>query len=728
MAVNLSPVGGVAAQFFDNNGVILTGGKIFTYTAGTTTPQATYTSASGATAHSNPIILDASGRVPGGEIWLTDGLSYKFLLKDANDVLIGTYDNIVGINSNFINYTGEQEIQTATAGQTVFTLTTMQYQPGTNSLSVFVDGVNQYGPGAQYAFVETSATVVTFVNGLHVGASVKFTTATINSAAATSADQVSYTPAGSGAVITNVQAKLRESVSVKDFGAVGDSNGTTGNGTDDTVAIQAAVDFANTTGRIVFVPVGCYRITAPIDFTGAQTKTGLIGESNFDSFIFADFTSVTPVAALMLNNSSPRAYVAFKNFRLEGLNNANVSGIYSNLGSEFTEFENLWVRKFYNGIVVSNDFNTKITRCQTWNNTNNGIQIGYTLAGVIGACNNVMLLGCLSTFNQANGYYVFACRALSMVQCDGEANDFTNIFLESVYGASLSGIYMEYSTSLPANPAGQLRLKNCTGVSVDGISISAFDNNSNAVIFIDEGNNGVDLVGIAIETAGSPIAAIGVRVFDSFGISIRNSFFNALAAGVRLENNCRVNIASSNFSNCTIPVASDGLGSKQLVWHDAVLSEVVTSVPQIGSEVSVDVATIDNKKIEVGITQAFSVSVSHTALIPPATPALIAPLFSNEQWRIVDVIAVVLTAFSGGDRDLQISDGTRTYSVLPAASLQSATTKAKWGSTSVPFGTTAADVIQPTSAGVDLYAAYSGGTANYTAGNINLTIVAERIA
>ena len=222
MAVNLSPVGGVAAQFFDNNGVILSGGKIYTYAAGTTTNQTTYTSASGLTAHTNPIILDSAGRVPSGEIWLTDGLSYKFVIKNTNDVLIGTYDNIIGINSNFVNFTNSQEIQTATAGQTVFTLTTMQYQPGTGSLSVFVDGVNQYGPGAQYAFVETGPATVTFVSGLHVGASVKFTTSQLNTSGAVNASQVTYDPAGTGAVATNVQAKLRESANVRDFGAVPD--------------------------------------------------------------------------------------------------------------------------------------------------------------------------------------------------------------------------------------------------------------------------------------------------------------------------------------------------------------------------------------------------------------------------------------------------------------------------------------------------------------------------
>lgn len=99
MSVSLSPIGGAGWQFFDNNGVPLAGGKLYTYDAGTTNPQTTYTSSSGAIAHTNPIILDAAGRVSGGnEIWLTDGQAYKFLLKTSTDVQLWSADNISGIN------------------------------------------------------------------------------------------------------------------------------------------------------------------------------------------------------------------------------------------------------------------------------------------------------------------------------------------------------------------------------------------------------------------------------------------------------------------------------------------------------------------------------------------------------------------------------------------------------------------------------------------------------
>lgn len=95
MAVNLSFIGGAGWQFFDNNGVPLAGGKIYTYAAGTTTPLATYTARDGLTANTNPIILDSAGRTP-AQIWSTEGVLYKYVLAQANDVILRTYDNIGG--------------------------------------------------------------------------------------------------------------------------------------------------------------------------------------------------------------------------------------------------------------------------------------------------------------------------------------------------------------------------------------------------------------------------------------------------------------------------------------------------------------------------------------------------------------------------------------------------------------------------------------------------------
>ena len=178
MSVNLSALAGAGQQFFDNNGVILSGGKLYSYAAGTTTPQAAYTSASGSTPHTNPIILNSAGRVATGEIWLTAGENYKFSLFTSTDVLIATWDNITGINGTGIT---------------------------------------------------------------------------------SNAVNVEYDPAGTGAVTTNVQAKLRESVSVKDFGAVGDGV------TDDTAAIQAAIDALPVRGKLFFPAATAYKITDTIE-------------------------------------------------------------------------------------------------------------------------------------------------------------------------------------------------------------------------------------------------------------------------------------------------------------------------------------------------------------------------------------------------------------------------------------------------------------------------------
>ena len=79
-------------QFFDLNGAPLSGGKLYTYVAGTTTPLASYTDSTGNIANTNPIILDSRGEA---NVWLS-GDVYKFALYDSTNVLIWTVDNING--------------------------------------------------------------------------------------------------------------------------------------------------------------------------------------------------------------------------------------------------------------------------------------------------------------------------------------------------------------------------------------------------------------------------------------------------------------------------------------------------------------------------------------------------------------------------------------------------------------------------------------------------------
>lgn len=216
-------------QAFDANGVPLSGGKLFTYAAGTTTPQATYTDQSGLTPNANPVILNSRGEA---SVWLASA-QYKFVLKNANDVEIWTVDNLAG-----------------------------------SATQADLDALD----------ISLTAQIAAVSSGL---------------AAASGSSLVGYVQSGLGAVTQTVQSRLRRSVYVTDFGAVG--NGVT----NDTAAFTLAIN-ACPTGGTVLVPPGRYLID-PITIPAYKSISGTT-QGPFDG-TYAP-ASVTNAPTILVNSNT----------------------------------------------------------------------------------------------------------------------------------------------------------------------------------------------------------------------------------------------------------------------------------------------------------------------------------------------------------------------------------------------------------------------------------------
>lgn len=343
MAVNLSSLAGAGQQFFDNNGNPLSGGKLYSYAAGTTTPQATYTSASGSTAHTNPIILNSAGRVATGEIWLTAGENYKFSLFTSTDVLIAMWDNITGINGTGIT---------------------------------------------------------------------------------SNASNVVYDPAGTGAVATTVQAKLRESVSVFDFMTDAEialvQAGAPGNNT--SAIINALAKLGNT--GVLNFPAGVYS-TDPIDLRTCRNIV-LEGASDATEYPY----NVTGMTTIRIRSSgdvgikmatpgvnsyaNPTTLIGtIKNIILDGLSNVT-TGINCARG---IRIQGCTVQgALQDGIVLeTGTFPVWIDHVLSRNNGRDGIRVQPSFTTIYSISNTEC------AFNTGNGFSIF----------DGSTSKFTNCIAQS---------------------------------------------------------------------------------------------------------------------------------------------------------------------------------------------------------------------------------------------------------------------------------------------------------
>ena len=159
-----------------------------------------------------------------------------------------------------------------TGSQTVFTLAA---DPGAlgNGTHIYINGVYQ-----QKATYTTVTTTLTFSSAPPLGTNnIEVVSFVLSSVGTTDSALVTYLPSGTGAVTRTAQAKMRDTVSVKDFGAVGDGV------TDDTAAINAAL----ATKKSVYFPSGTYMTTGGhvIPYVNETTDQTIFGDAAFSTII-----------------------------------------------------------------------------------------------------------------------------------------------------------------------------------------------------------------------------------------------------------------------------------------------------------------------------------------------------------------------------------------------------------------------------------------------------------
>jgi hypothetical protein len=322
MSVTLSLFAGAGAQFFDNNGNVLSGGKIYTYQAGTTTPLATYTTNSESAFHTNPIILDAAGRVPsGGEIWLQLGIGYKFVLRTSTEVLIATYDNI------------PSSAQPPAANDA----DSIMYEQG------YTVTAGSFVVGKIYRIVSVGTTDFTLIGAVNNTVGTHFI--------ATGAG----TGTGTAELSQTVEAKLRQIVSVMDFGA--DPTGVI----DSSPAFQAAIDAAS----CVTIPVGNYRLDSTINL-GASTQ--LLGD-NAQTCILTYTGTGTAIRTVVRG-----FWLRLSNFQLFCSNASNNGvGILFGIYEQDSIIDTVFIRYFGNGgIEIQGGLHVTVRKCKI-NNCNQNL-------------------------------------------------------------------------------------------------------------------------------------------------------------------------------------------------------------------------------------------------------------------------------------------------------------------------------------------------------------------
>jgi hypothetical protein len=376
-----------------------------------------------------------------------------------------------------------EQVITASAGQTVF-VSTNAYTPGTNNIFVYRNGLKLIS-GTD--FTETNSNTVTLTQGADAGDQIVLDVGT-TVAGNFQAANVAFKQDATGAVSTNVAAKLSEIVSVKDFGAVGDGI------TNDTAAVLAALQsgFVVDGGGLTY---GISGTMQPSSFKGlrnanfvqlAPTTAGVatlyiyaLSDWFIDNCKF-DMGSVTNTGS---NDDSSKSALRVRNADGSYCENFRISGVTVTGDGNGSRIQVRQSKRFTITECLVHDCVAGFTPDPT-NDIMNGFDIGDCANFTISNC-NVYNLRCILSGTPSNRYtrgFLFTeIRDCAITGCNSTINDqafdFSGAVITGVTPAYYEGNRRFTISGCTANSAGTWGFK-FANVTHDGLVTGCIANNS----------------------------------------------------------------------------------------------------------------------------------------------------------------------------------------------------------------------------------------------------------
>ena len=303
----------------------------------------------------------------------------------------------------------------------------------------------------------TGATELSTVTQTQVASAV----AAAYSAGGSTADAVTFIQEGTGAVSRSIQSKARDSVSVADFGAVGDGV------TDDTAAIQAAIDYCTGDGKqALYFPANVvgkyYKITSTLIING---RLNIFGDGPFSTTIIAvGFTSGQYILDFDNLAASVVYFGGVSDITLRSDNSLAVGMRIKNLSymlNKNVQFYGLLSGIFITGTNCFSNFFEEVT---CYSITSYGVYMDTFTGG-----GHYLFNGC--TFTGNIGLYVSNASvtdSLSILNCNFEQAVANDVYIAgTVRGLTISGCRSE-----GLNGASSFLLEPAAAQIVSGISIT----------------------------------------------------------------------------------------------------------------------------------------------------------------------------------------------------------------------------------------------------------------